>query len=230
MVGIGMMKSAAEISPEAVTQRALRSENGPSRSKPHRLHQLPRVWDLQQHHLAGRQRSGFQLANPLRSVDAKHVLITRRLRLHEVLADGNLLRDKRLGNQPKLLRRENMRPQIQIIFIAVDNLKGKHVLGRAAACCALRAKINPQLARQFSRAKIKSGKVINARAYSESPCPFKQALARRAYSCAKFRARSSAPDSCTSATIVSGRTESNSFSSSTRATNSRASRCPFTIA
>src|SRR5712675_1559154 len=225
-----MMKSAAEISPEAVTQRALRSENGPSRSKPHRLHQLPRVWDLQQHHLAGGQHSGFQLADPLRSMDAKYVLIARRLRPHEIFARRNLLRDKRLGNQPKLLRRENMRPQIQIIFIVVDNLKGKHVLGRGAAWCAPARQDQSAIARQFSRAKIKSGKVINAREYSESPCPFKQAFARRAYSCAKFRARSSAPDSCTRATIVSGRTESNSFSSSTRATNSRASRCPFSMA
>src|SRR5712672_3064997 len=130
------MKSAAEISPETVTQRALRSENGPSRSKPHRVHQLPRIRNFQQHYLAGRERSRLELANPFRSVDAKYVLVARWLRLSEIFAGCDLLRDQRLSNQPEFLRRENVRPQIQIIFIVVDNLEGKHIPGRGAACCA----------------------------------------------------------------------------------------------
>jgi hypothetical protein len=66
-------------------------------------------------------------------MDAKNIFIDRRFRLHKILAACNLFRNERLRNEPKLLRRKNVRPKIQIVFIVVDNLEGKHVSRRGAA-------------------------------------------------------------------------------------------------
>jgi hypothetical protein len=66
-------------------------------------------------------------------MDAKNVFVACRFRLHKIFWAGNFLRDERFCDESKLLRRENVRAKIQIIFIVVDNLEGKHVSRRGAA-------------------------------------------------------------------------------------------------
>src|SRR5581483_9038393 len=121
---------------------------------------------------------------------AQDVFVPGGLRPQKVACFRDAVAQQLLGDQTELLRSENVGAAIQVVEVVINQLERQH--GRCA---------------QLSPCKLKSVTVAGARPSSDSPCPFRQALARRAYSWARFRARSSAPDSRTSATSVSGRTE-----------------------
>src|SRR5579884_1031595 len=117
---------------------------------------------------------------------AQDVFVPGGLRPQKVACFRDAVAQQLLGDQTELLRRENVGAKIQVVAVVINQLERQH--GRCA---------------QLSRCRIKSGTAASARPSSDSPCPFRQALARRAYSWASFRARSSAPDPRTGATSVS---------------------------
>src|SRR6266481_1709038 len=164
VIRIGMMESAAEIATEAVTQCRLRGEDRAAGSEPEGFNELWRVRHLKPHFFAGGQGSGLQLTHPICRVNTKNVFVRGRVWRQEIVFCGDSLAQQQLGNETEFLRRKNVFAEIQVVAFVIDQFERQHRVLRD----------------QYSRSRMKSGRVRSARANSESTRLSMQALARRA--------------------------------------------------
>src|SRR3972149_4822920 len=98
----------------------------PPRRQPHGAHELRRVGPLQPQDLRGRKLPGLELPHPLLAVDQQDVFVGRGARLEEVFRRGDLLGQALLPDELVLHRREDVRAQVQVVPVRVDELEGEH--------------------------------------------------------------------------------------------------------
>jgi hypothetical protein len=56
----------------------------------------------------------------------KDILVRRRLRSQKIFGPGHVRLDQLARDTPVFFRRKNMLPNRQVVFVAVDELEGKH--------------------------------------------------------------------------------------------------------
>ena len=129
MVRESVVEAAANIDSDAVFESMVRRQNRSARRQPERLHQLRRVGDLHLHFFARGERACLQLLHVLRLVDQQNVLIGSRLRGEEIRRFGDSGFKQAVMNPPILFRRKDVLADREIVFGAVDELKGEHGRG-----------------------------------------------------------------------------------------------------
>ena len=96
-----------------------------------RFHQFGRIRHFQFHHVAGCERARFQLAHPVRRMNAQNVLVARDLRAQEILGYSYVFTEQHFVDQTEFLRRKDVRAEIEIVAFVIDQFERKHGIGRS---------------------------------------------------------------------------------------------------
>ena len=73
-----------------------------------------------------RERSGEELAHVVRRMDAQNVFVRGGLGREKIFGRGKAFRQETVVNQAIFLRGENVRAEVEIVGVVVDQLERQH--------------------------------------------------------------------------------------------------------
>src|SRR5215469_4465679 len=127
VIGESMVKSPSDIDGHAILPSVLRRKNRTSRCQPERANQFRREGNLELEFLPRGQRSGLQFIHVRRRVHQQNVLIGCRLGSEKVRGIGDSFFYQAPVYATVLLGGKDVLPDGEIVFVAVDELEGKHL-------------------------------------------------------------------------------------------------------
>src|SRR5581483_2239909 len=122
----GMMEAASDVERDLIVQRVIGGKNRATGSQPESAYQFRRVGNLHLEFFARRQRSGLQFVYVLRRVHEQDVMVRRGLRGNKILWLGDPAFKQTIMYAAVFFGREHVRPDGEIIVVAVDELERKH--------------------------------------------------------------------------------------------------------
>jgi hypothetical protein len=126
VIGKRVMESSSDADGHAVDEGMIGGQHRSASGEPEGAYQLRRVRDFELQLFARAERARPQLLNVARGVHQKYVFVGGRPRGDEVRCGGNSRRDQPVVNALVLFGGENVRPDGQVVVIAVDEFEGKH--------------------------------------------------------------------------------------------------------
>ena len=120
VIGERVMKAAANVRGAAVREGALPCFDGAARAEPAGLDEFFGVRNFHAQLFDGAERAGLEFVDVFARVDAQNVFVGGRRGRNEVCGRGEFLFDKRIVDEAVFLRRKNVRAEMKIIALVVD--------------------------------------------------------------------------------------------------------------
>ena len=129
VIGKCVMEAAAEVDGDsgwAGGEGAVSGFDGAAGGEPDGVDEFFGVRDFHAEDFVGSERAGFEFVNVGGSVDAEDVVVGSRLGRDDVGGGDEILGDEGVADEAVLLRRENMRAEVKVVIVVVDDGDGWH--------------------------------------------------------------------------------------------------------